>query len=239
MRLNLFVIFLSLTLLISSCKDNVICPAFQSTYILNDSIRYAKFSLFGPDSLPKYAVASRRNKFGINKQTSLFRKNYELKTSPKINVLGPPAKDSLFVLEEGEFIASDFVETDSLLVDSLATDSLSVPEVVAVEPEPTGPKYKYRYNPGFPYNHEQEYYNKYYGELLVDNRPPEPEPDPLSELSAEEDTLATNKPRKRGLKGLFKRKGLEEEGAAEAPEEVDEFLGEEPEEEEEEGEGGN
>ena len=231
----LFVIFIAVTLINTSCKDNVICPAFQSTYILNDSIRRANFSLFGPDSLPKYMVASRRNKFGINKQTSLFRKNYELKTAPKVNVLGPPKKDSLYAIEEGEFYASDFADSDSLSSDSTDSTSVELPGSLIVEQESSGPQYKYRYDPKVPYNHEQEYYNKYYGELFIDNRPP-PEDDILEsfENSLEQDSTEV-KPKKR-FGGLFKRKQNEEEAEPEIESEIEEI---DPETEEGEDDGGN
>lgn len=189
----------------------------------------AKFSLFGTDSMPKYQVASRRNKNGVNKNYGLFerqRKMYDLWTSPKENVLGPPKKDSLFILDEGEFIASDFTtNADSLGVDSLRADSVSnLPAFLASAdvPENTGPKYKYRYNPKFAYNHEQEYYNKYFGELFIDNRPPPEKEEELDlEYESESDSLSVKKKKK--LSGFFKKKNKidgEEEPKDDTEEEI-------------------
>lgn len=42
--MRLLTCILCLILFISSCRDKVICPAFQSTYILDDSVRLAYFS---------------------------------------------------------------------------------------------------------------------------------------------------------------------------------------------------
>lgn len=196
--------------------------------------------------MPKYQVASRRNKYGINKNYGLFekqRKNYDLMTSPKENVLGPPAKDSLFILDEGEFLASDFTnDADSLGLDSLQTDSLAVlPEFLASAPEPedVGPKYKYRYRPEFPYNHEQEYYNKYFGKLFLDTRPPAEKDQEIDfDLSIPEaDSLGVKK-KKKLIPGLFKKKKRqkEEEPKSDIEEEVvDPELNQDPEEQE----GGN
>lgn len=214
MRYIVYTIVCIIGLSTFSCKDKVICPAFQSTYILNDSLRRAKFSLFGEDSLPKYQIASRRNRYGISEKYrffNFFKKNYDLKTSPKENWLGPPAKDSLFVhpedtlelMDEGEFIASDFADIDSLATDSLAT----VPDVVASSnTEPQGPKYKYRYDQRNPYSSEQIYYNKYFGELLVDKRPPpKPVEEPTEEATVESDTTSTSSGKKL-MPGFLKKK---------------------------------
>ena len=212
-RYIVYTIVVALGLAASSCKDRVICPAFQSTYILNDSIRMAKYSLFGEDSLPKFQVASRRNKYGISEKYrffDFFRKNYDLRTAPKTNQLGPPAKDSLFVhpgdtlelMDEGEFIASDFTDSDSLATDSLAV----VPDVVAsTNTEPQGPKYKYRYDQRNPYSTEQMYYNKYFGEMLVDKRPPpKPVEEKVDEAIVESDTTSTSG--KKLIPGFLKKK---------------------------------
>ncbi|MEQ6119761.1 hypothetical protein [Reichenbachiella sp. MALMAid0571] len=212
-RYIVYTIAIAIGLVVSSCKDKVICPAFQSTYILNDSIRMAKYSLFGEDSLPKFQIASRRNKYGISEKYrffDFFRKNYDLRTAPKKNQLGPPAKDSLFVhpgdtldlMDEGEFIASDFANSDSLTTDSLAI----VPDVVASNnTEPQGPKYKYRYDQRNPYSTEQIYYNKYFGEMLVDKRPPpKPVEEKVEETIVESDTTASSG--KKLVPGFLKKK---------------------------------
>jgi hypothetical protein len=242
-----FVLYILLILAISvfSCKDKVICPAFQSTYILNDSIRMAKFSMFGTDSMPKYQVASRRNKFGLNKDYGLFerqRKAYDLWTTPKKNVLGPPAKDPLFILEEDLIAAEIINNVDSLGIDSLQSDSVSsLTEFLASAdiPENTGPKYKYRYNPKYSYNHEQEYYNKYFGHLFIDNRPP-PEKEAELDFDAFENDSLSVKKKKQFVPGMFKKKKKKISGAEEEPKEAIEAEATDPEIElEEEEEGGN
>ncbi|MDW3211793.1 MAG: hypothetical protein R8N23_18130 [Reichenbachiella sp.] len=239
MRRTSFPILFVLCLVFYACKDNVVCPAFQSTYILDDSMRMAKYSYFANDSTPKFASASRRTKYGVNKQTSLFRKNYELMTAPKKNVLAPVPEDtSELIIDQGEFLAEDFVDTDTLGTDSVST----APLLAQVEKDtiPKGPRYKYRYEETAAHNQEQVYYNKYYGELFIDNRPPPSEEKLAEEALQESDTTQM---KKKGLGGLFKKKdknqaepeSVEEEAVVEepAPEEAQEVQEETPEESEE------
>ncbi|MEM9326121.1 MAG: hypothetical protein AAGA85_10715, partial [Bacteroidota bacterium] len=97
----------------------------------------------------------------------------------------------------------------------------------AAPAEPQGPKYRFRYDPEDNFNVEQDYYNKYYGILLLDLTPP-PSEAPVDSLAAGEvlpDSLAGKQGFMSGLKGLFKKKDKEVSDEA-----LDEFLGEDPEE---------
>lgn len=184
--------------LFQACTDKVICPAFQSTYILDDSIRLAYYSPFEGDSIPKEQPWVRKDKHGIAKKEWLMVKNYKLKTAPMENVLAPPQEDSVIV-EEGEFVAEDFVEGDSLGI----TDELPV----ALQEEEKEQKYRFKYDPADNFNVDQEYYNKYFGELFIDDTPdPEPEVEEegqdIGEDLSESDTTSTKK--KFGL-GMFKK----------------------------------
>ena len=216
MKRTLVLIGCLLCVVFYGCKDNVVCPAFQSTYILNDSVRWARYSLFENDSTPKFAVASRRTKYGINKRTNFYRKNYELMTAPKVNVLGNPAPDPAYYREEPidviamELASNDSLQSDSTLLamDYSPSDSTLVADASTAFPvtEDEGPKYKYRYHPKNPYNQEQEYYNKYFGELFVDNRPPPTSPEDLARQMEEESEWDTLGVQEEPKKGLFKKK---------------------------------
>ena len=198
-----------------SCRDKVICPAFQSTYILDDSTRIAYYSYAWKlddqtrqqyfASLPASADTNSTNedpmmryfayaeqivppvqqvnktKFGIVKYEPYWLKNYRLRTAPKENKLGPGPVQTEEEIDAGEFVASDFasdsLETDSVAMVSpsdstgmLPEDSLSG-EFLAKKSEEDEPKYLYRYDPEDDFNVEQEYYNKYFGEKFIDNRP--------------------------------------------------------------------
>ncbi len=123
-------------------------------------------------------------------------KNYKLKTAPMENVLAPAQEDSIEV-EEGEFVAEDFVEGDSLGI----TEELPV----ALQEEEQEQKYRFKYDPKDNFNVDQEYYNKYFGELFIDDTPdpePEIEDEDIGEGLSESDTTSTKK--KFGL-GMFKK----------------------------------
>ena len=251
-----------------SCQDRVICPAFQSTYILDDSTRQAYFSYvwqldentrtqflaqeqgqntedtLGVIAQPKtdyYAYAGdkvvpwrlqKRTKYGIIKHVPYPVKKYRLRTAPMENVLAPDPVSN-------EFVDSDF--RDSLNVDSLsiASDSISVDslqaETVAVEEEEEV-KFKYGYDPNDNFNVEQEYYNKYFAEYLIDKNP-RPEPVLTDSLSnAVPDSVEVKEP---FFKRLFKKKKKKEPEEEEPPvEESNEESSEATKEEEESENGG-
>jgi hypothetical protein len=229
----------------------IICSAFQSTYILDDSTRLAYYSyawkldpasrqkyiegLTTPkDSLDSIAVGGtrdwetyythveaiiptpyevRRSSYGIIKYEPMWLKNYKMKDAPMENVLAPPvekestSEDSVDI---GDFVASDFgldsLQADSseliVAIDSIETDSLlNEADLFAQEPKkPREPKYLYGYDPNGPNNMDQDYYNKYFGELLLDRRPDpvEDTPDSLQQnTEVLPDSLQNEK------KGLF------------------------------------
>ena len=264
-------IFIVTILLSSACRDKVICPAFQSTYILDDSTRMAYYSyawqldditrqqyiasLTGVDTSATGGVGDapggdfgeyfayvedyvppaakvRKTKYGIVKYEPYWLKTLRMKTAPMENVLGP--EDVIEEpIDEGEFYVSDFVSDDSLglalSADSLAlgTDSLAfTSDSLAVAQAETAPqkpeqKYRFRYDPKDNFNVEQDYYNKYFGVLLLDLTPP-PSEAPVDSLASAEvlpDSLATGKGFMAGLKGLFKKKDkpASEEETEEAP----------------------
>lgn len=256
-------VFVFAMILLTACTDRIICPAFQSTYILDDSTRMAYYSyawkldettrqqyissLSRTDSTQLdsgavgnsgsrngwteyYAYAGRyvqprevvrKSKYGIVKYEPYWMKNYKLKTAPMENVLGPPREETAPV-DEGEFYASDFATNDSLSIastDSLAlgTDSLTVaveevPETVKKKKEQ---KYRFKYDPNDNFNADQDYYNKYFGVLLLDLTP-DPEPVPADTLNnaaeAVPDSLQNNQ--RKGLGGLFKKKKKADEPPA-------------------------
>ncbi len=144
-----------------SCKSNYICPAFQSTYILDDSLRLLAFSPFGADSMPKYGPRVRKDKNGIIVHESYYRKNYELRTVkmqnqyvPRGPELAPLVQDSIAAPDSVSLIAV----ADSSVVDKPATAPAS---------KPAPKKYLGDYDPKDNFNEEQVFYNKHFGELFV------------------------------------------------------------------------
>lgn len=66
----------------------MICPAFQSSFILNDSIRDITFSVLGPDSLPREFVTA-KNRFGMIESVTYRQKKGELKTIEMVTIYDP------------------------------------------------------------------------------------------------------------------------------------------------------
>lgn len=144
-----------------SCKSNYICPAFQSSYILDDSLRLLAFSPFGADSMPKYGPRVRKDKNGILVHESYYRKNYELRTVkmqnqyvPRGPELAPEVQDSIAAPDSVSLIAMG----DSSVVDKPATSPAA---------KPAAKKYLGDYDPKDNFNEEQIFYNKHFGELFV------------------------------------------------------------------------
>ena len=98
-------ILLALTL--SACHRGMICPAFQSSFIMDDSVRTAIFSPF-TDSLPKEFMVD-KSKYGIINELTYAEKNNSIKKIemqlvfppglPPLDstdlFMAPPAADSL------------------------------------------------------------------------------------------------------------------------------------------------
>lgn len=99
--------YLLILLGFSACHRGMICPAFQSSFILDDSVRMNKFSLFMPDSLPKEYLTD-KGRYGIIDMVSYPRKFNDMKTVPMVTVFPPP---------------------DPLSQDSSYMDPLQVPEL--------------------------------------------------------------------------------------------------------------
>ena len=246
-----------LGIILFSCADRVICPAFQSTYILDDSTRMVYYSyawkldeatrgeylanLTGQDTLatdsamgdsPSSDVWSRyytyvgqnnqpaervrKNKYGLVRYEPYWLKNYKLKTAPMEDLLGPEteARDLLATSEDTTSnavtafnpptTASDTTGTDAeydelelALLDSAGVTSELVPK------EKKEDRYRFRYDPKDNFNAEQDYYNKYFGVLLLDLRP-QPDADSVEAINSfDEVAVDSLQQEKKGLKGLF------------------------------------
>ncbi len=207
-----FLIILFLVAGLISCKSNLICPAFQSTFILNDSLRMLAFSPFGPDSMPKYGSWVKKNKNGIITRDPYLVKNYSLKTVKMENQFVPIEADSIGF--DDELYQDEMAAMDSLApvtVDSLASspsDSSALDKPATAPPaKPKGKKYIRNYDPKDNYNEEQIFYNKLFGEVFV---APKEVPAPVDSLqnngegAVQLDSLGNETAPEK--KGLFKRR---------------------------------
>ena len=199
-------------LLLASCTQRLICPAYQSAYIYDKDQLRKKFSYFVGDSTPK-VYAANKNKYLIAEPTSYKKKVRSLQTVPmkRVNTVVP---DSLKGDSMNDDMSADMdvsnVErnvndsTAVLRIDTLASeapqDSVYIiskdRETRVLRYKPMERKY-YVDTVGF--NSEQDTYMWYLRDVLVlpDAR--------LSQQEMAEGGKGTDgKKEKKGLKGFFK-----------------------------------
>lgn len=61
--------------LMSACKTQTTCPAYQSAFLLSDEVQDQYFSYFESDSIPKEFPKSKKNSSGISSGPTV--KSYE------------------------------------------------------------------------------------------------------------------------------------------------------------------
>jgi hypothetical protein len=76
---RVFILLIGCCLLLGSCTQRQICPAFQSAYIHDKDALRKKFSYFQEDSIPKMLTAS-KNKYLIAEPTPYRKKLRSLRT---------------------------------------------------------------------------------------------------------------------------------------------------------------
>lgn len=94
----------------------------------------------------------------------MWVKNYKLKTAPMENVLTPAP-------EPIDSLNDDFVAEELYIGDSIPEEDLT--QVASNKPEQ---RYYYGYKRDDQFNRDMEYYVKYFGHLMPDNRPTKERP---------------------------------------------------------------
>jgi hypothetical protein len=172
--------------MLAGCKADMICPAYQSYFILDEMTEKSQFAYFALDSLPRRDVFNTsKNQNGMVVNTGLlayvsddWQRNLDIKTIP-MEVVYPEISDSL--LFSGDALM--FAETD--VIDSAALDSARFAGQT------------------FQYNVDQKYYNWYFKDKLVWKDELNKKDD---SSNSSEDNLAPKKGFFGFLKGLFKKK---------------------------------
>ncbi|MTI31154.1 hypothetical protein [Xanthovirga aplysinae] len=138
---------------LSACSDRVVCPAFQSAFILDKKDQNNYFSTFGPDSLPKGDFIVHKDRRGLVKEKKFFFfKKREKYKGPMIamNTIYPSSPtsslDSLSLQEITNWGSSDNLNVN-LLVELGVLSS---------------------------YNRDQKVYDEIFGETLVPTTAPLP-----------------------------------------------------------------
>ncbi|MEQ9440533.1 MAG: hypothetical protein RIG62_15885 [Cyclobacteriaceae bacterium] len=111
--------------MLSACHRGMICPAFQSSFILDDSVRMVQFSLFESDSsMAPREFTTDKGRYGIIEALSYPKKYNTIKTVEMVTVFppgNPASQDSSYV--------DPMSSPDPLLapVDSLDTPMITTP----------------------------------------------------------------------------------------------------------------
>ena len=205
-----FVVVVGFCLLLVSCTQRVICPAYQSAYLYDKEALRKKFSYFNEDSIPKIYATS-KTKYLIAEPVSYKKKVRSLQTVPMKRV-NPVVPDSL--KEDGLQAEIDVsgVErnvndsTAVLRIDSLETQAQDSVYVISKDREVRVLKYNANQRKYFVdtvgFNTEQDNYMWYLRDVLLlpDAR--------LSQQQAEEGKdgagKGTVKKEKKGIIGFFK-----------------------------------
>nr|WKN36311.1 hypothetical protein K4G66_28530 [Tunicatimonas sp. TK19036] len=95
------VLLIGVIMLLSACHRGMICPAFQSSFILDDSVRTVQFSLFEPDSslAPKESFTD-KGRYGIIEYMSYPKKYNSIKTVEMVTIFPPGepvSQDSAYI----------------------------------------------------------------------------------------------------------------------------------------------
>lgn len=203
MKNFLFVLpVLCVILLVQSCTERVICPAYQSAFIHDKTALEKRFSYFGEDSMPKVLEAS-KDRFLIIEPVSYRRKLRSLQTIPMTDVY-PEVEDSIAFADEFYLAERDLSEIES--ADSLAQRLQDSVYVISLKKEK--------------FNVDQELYLWYLKDYLV-----YPDVRLLQEAEMRANTPQTVKEKKGFFRKLFGKKNKDK---AEVPMDSTETNGEVP-----------
>ena len=223
-----FIVVVGFSLMLVSCTQQLVCPAYQSAYIYDKDVLRKKFSYFNEDSTPKiYASAPGKTKYLIAEPTSFKKKTRSLQTVPAKKVLTvlPDSLDPEKAVTGAELdSAARSIIDSTYVVDTQATDTTQLAEdsvyVITIDKEVRVLKYNFpdslkydpvtgKYVPERPkyyieevgYNTQQDNYMWYLRDVLL-------LPDAkLAKQGADEKNSGgkggTGTKKKKGLKGFF------------------------------------
>jgi len=153
-----------------ACQRKYICPAFQSSFLLDEQKTEAFFSMFGNDSLPKSNLLVKKNKYGIIVKVKYQKRIKDLETV-KMETIFPPPQDTILMAERN-------IGMDSTALDSLLNE---------------GPQYDYKFN------RDQLVYMRHIGSKLQipeSKETEEEELDSTNQVEGDGDATEEEKPKK-------------------------------------------
>ncbi len=124
-------VFVGFLVLMASCTQRMVCPAYQSAFIYDQEELRKKFSYFVGDSTPKVYTAS-KNKYLIAEHTSYQKKVRSLQTVPmkKVMVAVP---DSISGNNQDSVITAELDAAARSIIDSTFIPDLPEPDTLAAK----------------------------------------------------------------------------------------------------------
>ncbi len=109
MKRVFYIICVIVTVYQSACQQKMICPAYHSYFILDVEETRKTFTLFGADSLPRSNWEVDKEKYGIAKEISDYKKTEEMRII-SMNSIYKKIEDPF------EMFQRNFAESDSLMI---------------------------------------------------------------------------------------------------------------------------
>jgi len=180
-----FILSVGLFALFGACTQRLVCPAYQSSFIYDQTALKQKFSYFKEDSTPKILTAS-KNKYLIAVPES-YRAKYRRMQTIEMKPVYPVIPDSLKPIDKDLMLA----ESDPTDTTALASEGLQPGDSTYAI---TKTKEKY--------NLDQDLYMWYFRDMLV-------MPDVRAAMEKknekeEEGTAGKEVVKEKGIKGFFK-----------------------------------
>ena len=225
-----FLIGIFLSIVVISCAERAICPAYQSAFIHDKATLDRHFSYFGEDTLPKNQLIASKNKFLIIERVPYKKKVRSLNTVA-MKTIYPVLDDSTALTGDVQMLTEMDV-VDSLALDSAVQNELPWKEKFNVEQE----FYFHYFNDILVYPEEraqaemdkkekggtkgakQGFFNRIFGGIFKKGKKNTSELTEGEETEENTELDETQQPKKKGIKGLFsKKKNKKEEETSEEP----------------------
>jgi hypothetical protein len=111
---RILIIFIGFILMLSSCTQRLICPAYQSAFIYDKDVMKKKFSYLKEDSTPKiFTASSSKNKYLVAVPES-YRKKLRALQTVEMKPIYPEIPDSLKIESEGNLLLAERDIADSV-----------------------------------------------------------------------------------------------------------------------------
>jgi hypothetical protein len=184
---RIFLLSIGFTLLLGSCTQRLICPAYQSAFIYDKETLRKKFSYLQEDSTPKiFTASSSKNKYLVAVPES-YRKKLRALQTVEMKPIYPVIPDSLKMNEGGDLILA---ERD--VIDSASTQPSKGLDLADTAYAITKTKEKF--------NVEQDNYMWYFRNVLV---LPDVRAAMKGKNEADEESASVSKKEKKAKKGPF------------------------------------